>query len=98
MLRERWAAEPRTHYLGEWHFHTANVPWPSGQDMKQMRAVAQDPKYDCAQPLLVIVCPAGEGQWVIKSYVFPSGTSPEELRMVNDVRSEEADTEADGSS
>jgi len=97
MLRERWTEEPRTHYVGEWHSHTANVPLPSGQDVEQMRAVARDPRYECAQPLLVIACPVGEGQYVIKSYVFPGGTSPKELHMIDDSEREEADLGANAS-
>jgi hypothetical protein len=84
LLIAKWNEAPRTHYLGEWHFHTANVPWPSAQDKKQMREVARDARYKCAQPLLVIVCPVGAGQWVVKCYVFPGGTAPQPLRMVED--------------
>ena len=84
LLRQRWEAEPRTHYVGEWHFHTEHVPWPSPQDKRQMQEVAHDDRYNCAQPLLIIVCPVQEGQWVVKCFVFPGGTSPQALRMVDD--------------
>jgi hypothetical protein len=82
LLRQRWHVEPRTHYVGEWHFHTAHVPWPSPQDKKQMREVALDSRYDCAQPLLVIVCPVREGQLVVKCFVFPGGASSQALHMI----------------
>jgi hypothetical protein len=81
LLFTRWNAEPRTHYVGEWHFHTANVPWPSQQDKRQMREVARDGRYDCAQPVLVIVSPARKGQWVVNCFVFPAGMAPQELRI-----------------
>ena len=84
LLVERWQAEPRAHYVGEWHFHTANVPWPSPQDMEQMRAVAGDYHYSCAQPILVIVCPVREGSFVVKCFVFPGGKSSRAVHMVDD--------------
>jgi hypothetical protein len=89
LLRERWHAEPRTYYVGEWHFHTAAVPWPSPQDKKQMRVVARDGRYDCARPLLIIVSPVGKGRWRVKCFIFPGGTSPEEVRMIDDQTLEE---------
>lgn len=89
LLRKRWHTEPRTHYVGEWHFHTATVPWPSPQDRKQMRAVARDDRYDCAEPLLLIVYPVGKGHCLVKCFVFPGGTSPKEIRMINGPEIEE---------
>ncbi len=97
MLRKRWDAEPRTHYIGEWHFPTANIPWPSAQDLKQMRAVAQDAKYNCTEPILVIVCPVGENQWVFRSYVFHSGALTEELHLVDHSELEKADSRGQNS-
>lgn len=93
LLVARWNSQPRTHYVGEWHFHTANVPWPSPQDKRQMKEVARDRRYDCAQPLLVIVCPVREGQWVVKCFVFPGGTSPAALRMVDDPEFDEPEAD-----
>ena len=83
LLRQKWHREPRTHYVGEWHFHTANVPWPSPQDKKQMRELARDGRYNCAQPLLIIVCPVQEKQWAVKCFVVPSDTSFEALCLVD---------------
>ena len=62
-----------------------------------MKEVARDRRYDCAQPLLIIVCPVREGQWVVKCFVFPGGTSPAALRMVDDPEFDEpeADDETD---
>lgn len=84
LLRQRWHKEPRTHYVGEWHYHTANVPWPSPQDKKQMRDVARDGRYNCTQPLLIIVCPVREGKWAVKCFVVPDDTSFQALLMVAD--------------
>jgi hypothetical protein len=49
-----------------------------------MKEVACDRRYDCAQQLLIIVCPVREGKWVVMCFVFPGGTSPAALSMVDD--------------
>lgn len=82
LLAARWNSQPRTHYVGEWHCHTANVPWPSPQDKRQMREVAFDRRYDCAQPLLIIVYPVRAGQWEINCFIFLAETLME-LSMVD---------------
>ena len=93
LLMARWNSQPRTHYIGEWHFHTANVPWPSAQDKRQMKEVARDRQYNCAQPLLIIVCPVREGQWVVKCFVFRSGTLPAALQMIDDLDFDEPEAD-----
>lgn len=55
MLRTRWGDSPRSHYVGEWHFHPSNVPQPSAADLRQLRTVAQSQNYQCEQPILLIV-------------------------------------------
>ena len=84
LLRQKWQKNPRTHYIGEWHRHTANVPWPSSQDKKQMRELARDGQYNCAQPLLIIVCPVRDGQWAVNCFVFTGDASFQALRAVDD--------------
>lgn len=54
-LKERWNAKKRTYYLGEWHYHPAECPYPSGQDLQSMIKIAGDPAYQCQNPILVIV-------------------------------------------
>ena len=75
LLLGRWQATRQTHYLGEWHYHTAHVPRPSAQDERQMRAVAVDPRYGCAEPLLMIICPGTVSSWSIGCFAFPRGRS-----------------------
>ena len=82
LMEARWDNEGRRYYVGEWHFHTAMVPWPSGQDMRQMKEVANDELYDCREPILVIVCPVAKGQWTVKVFVFPQARAPVELGSV----------------
>ena len=75
LLARRWRATPRTYYLGEWHYHTEHVPWPSQQDLHQMRTNARDPSYRCPNPMLLIVYPVADGQWSLQWFVF----GPDEL-------------------
>ena len=83
LLRNRWDKESRAHYLGEWHFHTRNVPSPSPQDKKQMREVARSGQYDCAEPILLIVFPERTGRLSISCFVFPVGTSYRTLHILD---------------
>lgn len=51
------------YYLGEWHYHPFSDPKPSWQDVKQMRRIASDAAYQCAEPVLVIVGGDPNGVW-----------------------------------
>lgn len=54
----RWLSElwPQgVYYLGEWHLHPGGPPVPSGTDIGSLRAIADDPAYQCRSPLLLIV-------------------------------------------
>ena len=84
LLVTRWNSEPRTYYLGEWHYHTDRIPWPSPQDLHQMREVAGDPRYQCTNPILLVVSPVEEGRWCPQLFVFGTGMSPVALLMVDD--------------
>ncbi len=80
LLAERWAEDPRKYYVGEWHYHTDAVPWPSHQDLRQMRLVSQDPQYQCANPILLVVSQSGESLWTPTLYAFEDG-DPVQLTM-----------------
>lgn len=58
LLREQWNLPQRRYYVGEWHFHPIGRAEPSPQDRSQMAEIAQDPKYHCERPLLIIASPA----------------------------------------
>ncbi|TXD37910.1 hypothetical protein FRC96_08080 [Lujinxingia vulgaris] len=88
ILLARWDSVPQTHYLGEWHVHTANVPWPSPQDKNQMKRMARDRRYQCAQPLLIILYPKPEGKWGVSCSIFSNGKSPADLQIVDDAEFE----------
>lgn len=60
--RER-RVDPRVGYLGDWHSHPADVD-PSRCDETTMAYVAEDPRADCARPLLFVLRRAGDDYWV----------------------------------
>ena len=80
LLRERWRADERTFYIGEWHLHPVNYVEPSGDDFLQMLQIKRAKEYDCKEPLLLILG-AGEckGQRMLRLFVFPSNEAPLEL-------------------
>lgn len=43
------------YYLGEWHFHPFSSPSPSPQDIRQMKGIAKDKKYNCPESILLII-------------------------------------------
>lgn len=44
-----------SYYLGEWHFHPFASPSPSSQDIQQMLTIAKDKKYNCPEPIMIIL-------------------------------------------
>ncbi|WP_158611843.1 Mov34/MPN/PAD-1 family protein [Guyparkeria sp. SCN-R1] len=54
-LEEKWAADPREFYLGEWHSHPTQQARPSSTDHRQMQQISNDPDIDCSQPILIVV-------------------------------------------
>lgn len=80
ILLERWNGWPRTHYIGEWHYHPSSVLSPSDEDLKTMRSISTDPRYDCAQPIMLIVGQAAKRKdRPVRAFVFPRGDGPIEL-------------------
>ncbi len=74
LLDRLWTGD-RTYYLGEWHFHPAGAPSPSGIDEREMRAIAIDRNYNCPEPVLVVMGVGGQ----IQAWVFPENGSPVHL-------------------
>lgn len=54
-LDSLWREPDRSYYLGEWHFHPGAAPVASDTDARQMEAIAADPKYNCPEPVLLII-------------------------------------------
>lgn len=80
LLEMRWRAKERSFYLGEWHFHPVNHVEPSSDDFAQMLEISHDRKYECKEPVLVVLG-AGKrvGQRVFRAFVCPADSAPLEL-------------------
>lgn len=52
LLTDRWSRG--SYYVGEWHSHPSASPAPSGNDLKEMRAISREVSYRCPKPILVI--------------------------------------------
>jgi integrative and conjugative element protein (TIGR02256 family) len=78
LLTRLWDQSPevREYYLGEWHCHPGQAPVPSPQDEAQMKAIAEDPKYRCPEPVLLIVGGSPSTGWSIAARVYPRGAEP----------------------
>ncbi len=59
------------YYLGEWHFHPGASPVLSGKDVAAMSNTANAPKYNCPEPILLIVGGYPKQKWSANGYVFP---------------------------
>lgn len=70
LLRLRW--EDGLYYLGEWHFHPHASPTPSHSDLRAMQAIAREPDYRCAAPLLVVIGGSRE-RWELSVTLFRNG-------------------------
>ncbi|HEY3351713.1 MAG TPA: Mov34/MPN/PAD-1 family protein [Polyangia bacterium] len=53
-LDELWSSRGG-YYLGEWHAHPGGSAEPSGIDVHQLSAIANDPGYCCPEPILVVL-------------------------------------------
>lgn len=67
-LDSLWHGPSRAYYLGEWHLHPGGAPTPSGTDLEQMTAIANNPRYACPEPILVILGGASP-EWLMGAFV-----------------------------
>lgn len=52
-IHERF--ERGLHYVGDWHTHPTDFPWPSGEDVASIRAAVNRSKHELKGFLLIIV-------------------------------------------
>lgn len=72
LIAKLWKKE-RRYYLGEWHFHPGASANPSGTDLAQMIAIANDANYACPEPLLFIIGGDPKTSWELKVLLtFPN--------------------------
>lgn len=83
LLHHRWTSRKRRYYIGEWHFHPAEVLHPSSDDIQQMAVIANARNYKCEQPILLIVgLPSKAGlRRPTRVFVFPH-SCPIEMALV----------------
>jgi len=55
LLLDRWNENRKTYYIGEWHYHPAQVIEPSTTDLKQMIGISKSTRYYCSEPILIII-------------------------------------------
>lgn len=77
LLAERWTVGQ--HYLGEWHYHPGGSPEPSGPDYAAMAKIAADIRYQCKEPILVIVGGTQSDHWQLSVSVTPHAEQPHRL-------------------
>lgn len=53
-LKKKWHQNDE-YYLGEWHYHPANVPEPSSTDIVQLKKISLDKRFNCKEPILIII-------------------------------------------
>lgn len=70
-LKKKWS-QTEEYYLGEWHYHPANVPYPSLQDVSQLRRISTDERFKCKEPILIVVSKNNEGYNVSVSLLIGS--------------------------
>lgn len=80
LLASRWKARDRIYYVGEWHYHPADVIAPSAADFSQMSAIARFSEYRCPEPILVIVGRrVGGATRAMRVFVCPRDESCKEI-------------------
>ena len=72
LLKRLW--RKRRYYLGEWHYHPHSAPTASGQDHRQMHEFAEDQRYRCPEPILLIVG-GSDPNWSLSAHVYPDGVA-----------------------
>lgn len=84
LLTSRWRARERSFYIGEWHFHPVDHVEPSDDDFVQMAAIGDDSRYQCREPILIILGMGSMGaQRVFRAFVCPRSCAPLELHRIS---------------
>ena len=76
-IRERF--ERGLHYVGDWHTHPTDLPWPSGEDTASIRAAVNRSEHQLKGFLLIIVgnAPFPRGLFV----TLETGTKSQPLQL-----------------
>jgi integrative and conjugative element protein (TIGR02256 family) len=77
LINQVW--NERQYYLGEWHFHPYASPSPSGRDIDQMAKIAASGRYNCPEPILLIIGGSPE-EFEIRVFVVMSKSKIVEIK------------------
>ena len=67
------AWKDKEYYLGEWHYHPSGPSLPSSTDIDQMKRISESEKYNCPEPILVVVGSSHTLSGSVTAHVFPRG-------------------------
>lgn len=54
-LKKLYRENPPKYYIGEWHTHPDNLPFPSVTDLQAMRSIVNYPRVEIKNPVLMII-------------------------------------------
>lgn len=60
----------RRHYVGEWHSHPYAAPTASGTDDANQSAIAEDPRVDCTESILLIIGGDMDAETTLQTYIY----------------------------
>ncbi|WP_461811177.1 Mov34/MPN/PAD-1 family protein [Faecalimonas sp.] len=72
-LKKIWDKKEE-YYLGEWHFHPANIKMPSSKDIMQMQEITRDKRFNCKEPLLFLFSRNNKGEYHLDVSLFIGST------------------------
>ena len=79
IINSLWA-DGIAYYIGEWHYHPSKFIEISSGDIKQMKKISRSKKYNCPEPICIILGKTVENILNIACYVFPKNKEPVELK------------------
>ena len=79
LLKERWGQARRTFYIGEWHYHPSAIVEPSSDDFEQMRQISKTKKYQCREPMMIILGKSENSTRPLRIFLCAQGNIIEEL-------------------
>lgn len=68
LIKEYW--KQGLYYLGEWHFHPNGTSDPSAIDTQTMISIANNSRYNCPEPILIIISGSDNSNYDEKLYLF----------------------------
>ena len=72
-LKKIWDKKEE-YYLGEWHFHPADVKTPSSKDVLQMKKISEDKRFNCKEALLLIFSRNNKDEYHLEVSLFIGST------------------------